>query len=169
VLAKLYRDLPDADFTYTAGSMLSQLFTTVSNTRCRDVTAATVASLAESLRSNRRYRGDPLYNQFHHKLLAGIRRYEGDYEATVASLETAIALRPSPELNMMMVTLLGGAGQFDAARAFIDEALDAAPRNPLRAMAWRRNLRNLREYVAELERYSQRESQADPRTENDES
>ena len=86
--------------------MLSQLFTTVSNTDCGDVTTETVKALAESLRSNRRYRDDPLYNQFHHKLLAGVYRYEGDYVATVKSLETAIAARPSSELNMMMVTLL---------------------------------------------------------------
>ncbi len=169
VLAQLRRELPDVDFTYTAGSMLSQLFSTVSRTNCREVTTDTVKLLAESLRSNRRYRDDPLYNQFHHKLLAGIHRYEGDYAATVASLERAIAFRPSSELNMMMVTLLGGAGQFDAASAFIDEALEAAPRNPLRAMGWRRDLHNLREYVAELERYSQREPQPVPSTENDES
>ena len=60
-------------------------------------------------------------------------------------------------------------GQFDAARAFIDEALDAAPRNPLQSLAWRSNLRNLREYVDELERYSQRELQPDPSMENDDS
>mgnify|MGYP001816619485 FL=1 len=167
VLASLYRELPDVDFTYTAGSMLSQLFTTVSNTSCRDVTTDTVKALAESLHANRRYKDDPLYNQFHHKLLAGIYRYEGDYAATVESLDKAIEFRPSPELHMMMVTLLGGAGQFDEARAFIDDALNAAPRHPLRATAWRRNLHNLREYIAELERYSQRESQPDPSTEND--
>ena len=169
LLERLHRELPDVDFTYSAGSMLSELFTTVSNASCRDVTIDTVRSLAESLRSNRRYAGDPLYNQFHHKLLAGIHRHEGDLAATLKSLETAIDYKPSSELNMMMVTLLGGAGQFDAASAFIDEALDAAPRNPLQSLAWRRNLRNLREYVDELERYSQRNSQPDPSTENDES
>jgi hypothetical protein len=56
---------------------------------------------------------------------------------------------------MMMVTALGGAGDFDGAREFMDGALDRQPWNPLRAIAWRRDLQKLRAYIDELERYSQ--------------
>jgi len=150
-LAQLERHLPKVDFTYTAGRMLSALFNTSVNVSCNGVDANTVAELARRLQSNPRYRADPLYNQFHHKLLAGIARYQGDYAATIESLRRAIAHRPSSELNMMMVTALGGAGDFDAAREFIDDAHKRSPANPLRAVQWRRDLEGLRAYIGELE------------------
>ena len=154
VLQQLERLLPGADFTFTAGTMLSQLFDTVVATECRGVDAGTVAALAEKLRGNPRYAGHPAYNQFHHKLLAGIARQSGDLDLTIDELERAIGYGASSELNMLMVATLGSAGEFDAARAFIDRARSAAPLNPLRSISWRRDLGNLREYIDELERYS---------------
>jgi len=155
VIEELSRELPAVDFTYTAGTMLSQLFTTVATTECNAITPGTVAELARTLRSNPRYAKNPSFNQFHHKLLAGIARQQGDFAATIDHLEKAIAQRPSSDLNMMMVTALGGAGDFYGARAYIDGAMDTQPGNPLRAAVWRRDLEKLRDYINELERYSQ--------------
>jgi hypothetical protein len=114
-----------------------------------------VSSLATLLRNNPRYIGDPVYNQFSEKLQAGIARYEGDYEKTLAHLRAAIAYGPTSELSMMMVTTLGGAGEFDAAREFIDDVRAAAPWNPLKAAIWHRNLDELFVYVNELEKVRQ--------------
>jgi tetratricopeptide (TPR) repeat protein len=154
VLEELRRELPKVDFTYTAGTMLSQLMSTVSSVKCNGVGLDTVAELARTLQSNPRYVGAPLYNQFHHKLMAGIARQQGDYDATIDHLDHAIALQGSGELNMMMVTALGGAGDFDGANEFIDAALRQQPLNPLQALVWRSDLEKLRDYVNELERYS---------------
>ena len=52
---------------------------------------------------------------------------------------------------MMMVTALGGLGQFDAAQEFIDGALKRGPVNPLKAVKWRHDLEELRAYIQELE------------------
>jgi protein O-mannosyl-transferase len=151
VLDQLERELPVVDFTYTAGNMLSQLFDTAASRRCNSVDTARVAALAEILRSNPRYAGDALYNQFHHKLLAGIFRHRGDHAASIDHVERAIAYYPTSELNMMMVTALGGLGQFDAAQEFIDGALKRGPVNPLKAVKWRHDLEELRAYIQELE------------------
>lgn len=151
---ELLRSLPSVDFTYTAGTMLSQLFSTVARLDCRGVDAATVVELANALRNNPRYAGDSVYNQFHFKLLAAIARYRGDDDAAIKDLETAISYRPSSELNTMMVTALAGNGRFGAARAFIGEAEERRPRNVLKAMAWQRDLDRLRKYVDEVERES---------------
>ena len=149
------RELADAVFTFTAGDMLSQLFSTVAGGQCRDVDSTVVVSLAETLHGNAPYAADKSYNQFHFKLLAAIARHQGDYAATVGYLREAIAHRPSSELNMMMVTAMAGEGDFDAAEKFIDDALQRQPANPLRAAEWRRDLRWLRAYVRELRATSQ--------------
>ena len=155
VMEQLDRELPNVDFTYTAGKMLSQLFDGIVVTDCPDVSLEKVVELARSLRSNPRYAADPVYNRFHHKLLAGIARYQGDQAATIDNLRKALTYGPSGELNMMMVTALAGNGNFDAAHDFIDDAKDNAPANPLRAMTWQRNLDELRIYIDELEKLQQ--------------
>lgn len=155
VLDQLHRLLPAVDFTFTAGRMLSQLLDTVIAVDCRGVDFDTVARLAASLRNNPRYVLLPAYNQFHHKLLAGIARQQGDLERTITELEQAIAYAASSELNMLMVATLGSAGDFAAAREFIAGMRNAGPLNPVRAIAWHRDLDNLGEYIKELERYSE--------------
>ena len=126
-------------------------FSTTSRTTCNGVDTDTVITLADALHSNPRYVNNPAYNQFHYKLLAGISRHKGEYEATIGNLEKAIEYRPSSELNMMMVTALGGAGNYTAANEFLDAAEAMAPPNPLRAIAWRRDLDDLRGYIGALE------------------
>ena len=155
LVQELHRRLPDVDFTYTAGTMLSQLFDTSVATDCDSVSPDTVIALAESLHANRRYVHDSAYNQFHYKLLAGISRYKGDNIAALANLREAIAYQPSSELNFMMVTALVDTGEFAAARAFIDDARSAAPINPLRNAKWHRDLDELAGYVEELEKVKQ--------------
>ena len=153
-VADLEHALAEVDFTYTAGTMLSQLFDTVISRPCKGIDASTVIRLATALRANRRYRQDPLYNQFHHKLLAGIARKQGDLEGSLEHLRTAIRYQPSSELNMMMVTALADNGDFEAAREFIENARGAGPTFPIQRMAWRRDLGGLAEYVNELEEYA---------------
>jgi hypothetical protein len=151
VIAELERELPQVDFTYTAGKMLSQLFDTVAGGRCNGVDGSRVAALAEILRANPRYAANSAYKQFHHKLLAAIARHRGDDATSLDQLRRAIAYQPSSELNMMMVTALGGGGNFEAAHEFIDDALINVPRNPLKAAQWRQDLEGLRAYLYELE------------------
>jgi hypothetical protein len=155
VLRQLGKELPAADFTLTAGTMLSQLFDTSIASDCANVRPETVAALANVLRSNPRYASEPTYNQFHEKLLAGIARYQGDVAAAIEHLRAAIGFVPSSELNMMMVTALASRGTFDDAREFIDDAMAAGPIHPVRALQWRRDLRGLQNYIDELERVQQ--------------
>ena len=151
VIERLRNELPAAAFTLTAGTMLSELFSTITRSECASVDAATVKSLANQLRSNPVYARLGHYGQFHHKLLAAIERYQGDYAATIDNLQRAMAYGRSSELNMMMVTALGGAGDFDAANEFIEDAYNRLPANPIRAAQWRRDLDGLQAYIRELE------------------
>ena len=155
LVQELHRRLPDVGFTYTAGTMLSQLFDASVATNCRSVGVDTVAALAESIHKNHRYQHDSQYNQFHFKLLAGIARYNGDSTTALRHLRTAIGYRPSSELNFMMVTALVDVGEFAAAREFVDDARMAAPANPLRAVKWNRDLDELVGYIDELEKLKQ--------------
>ena len=152
VIERLDQGLSAVTFTFTAGTMLSELFSAATSSGCASVTPQTVADLADRLRENPRYRQVSLYSQFHFKLLAGIARYQGRYDATLEYLQKAIAFKPSSELNMMMVTALAGAGDFDAANEFIEDAHEKGPANPVRAAQWRRDLDGLQSYIRELER-----------------
>jgi len=152
VVAQLHRQLPSVTFTYTAGTMLSQLFDAAVATDCPALKPDTVSALASLLRNNPRYVGDWLYNRFSEKLEAAIARHQDDYEGTLEHLRAAIAYGPTLELNMMMVTTLGGAGNFDAAREYIDDVRVAAPWNPLRAVIWHRDLDELAVFIDELEK-----------------
>ena len=151
VVEQLERELPKVDFTYTAATMLFELYTTASASTCKGVNRGTVASLATMLYDNPRYINEPLFNQFHQKLLAVIAGQNGDYNATIDHLRKALAHGQSSELNLMMVTALVGAGKFDAARNFIDDAESRGPANPAKALMWQRDLDSLREQIRELE------------------
>ncbi len=148
---EIRKQLSDVNFSYTAGTMLSQLFTTTTTGQCVDVRPESVMQLADALRNNPRYENDPLYNQFHHKLLAGINRHLGNAEATRDHLDKAIAHRISAELVMMMTMTLAEADEYAKARQFLNDAEDKTPRNPFWATSWRQNIDGLRHYLDALE------------------
>jgi hypothetical protein len=156
--------LKGVDFSYTAGTMLSELFATVSNVECNGVDNDTVRSLARSLLSNPRYTGDPRYNQLHHQLMARISRHEGKFDRTIQHLKRAIEYGASTELNMMMVTTLADAEDFDAARTYIEEARQKEPKLPIKAYLWQRDLDGLSNYVDAMERHSGRENASDSKS-----
>ena len=64
---------------------------------------------------------------------------------------------------MMMVTALAGAGDFGGAENFIDNAMLKKPTNPIKALAWQRDMEGLRAYTRELEKYASQD-QADDTT-----
>jgi hypothetical protein len=155
LLQQLRDELPLVDFTYSAGTMLSQLFDASTVANCAGVSPDTVVNLAELLHNNPRYIADPGYNRFHEKLLAGIARYQGDQVATLEHLRAAISFGSSSELNMMMVTFLAGVGDIAAATKFVDDARADAPWNPLQAANWHHDLDELAVYIQELENAGQ--------------
>ncbi len=154
VLQELQRELPAIEFTYSAAGMLRQLLGTVVSVDCNGVDADTVAAAAEALRSNPRYAVNPGFRQFHFRLLAEIAQRQGDVDGSIGYLRQAVAERPARDLNRLMVVTLARQGELEAAAAFIDDALLQSPRSPLRALLWRRELQKLRDYITELERYS---------------
>jgi hypothetical protein len=143
--------LSAVDFSYTAGEMLSQLFTTTTMVSCVDVRPETVMQLAAALHSNPRYEHDPTYNQFHHKLLAGIYRHLGDAQAMRIHLDKAIGHRMSAELVMMMTMTMAEANEYAQAREFLSVAAEQTPRNPFWAVSWRQNIDDLHRYLDALE------------------
>jgi tetratricopeptide (TPR) repeat protein len=149
-VAEMNRLLKDVDFSYSTGTMLSELFTTIRRVECNGVGNNTVRSLAEALLSNRRYEDDAAYNRLHQQLIAQILRDEGKYDQVIQHLQQAIAYKPSADLNMMMVTTYADAKDFDAARAFIDAARRNHPRNPMKHFVWSNRLDRLGLYIDEL-------------------
>jgi hypothetical protein len=153
-VAELETLLKKVDFSYTAGTMLSQLLTTAIAADCNDVDVDTVRNLARSLLSNPRYVGDGGYNHLHHQLMARMSRHEGNFEDAIAHLEKAAQFKRSSELNMMVVTTLADAKDFDGARRYIDEARRNAPIRPVKRYLWQHELDALGNYVVELERHA---------------
>src|SRR5690606_7712018 len=132
---------------YTAGTMLSELYTTVSRVDCNGVNGDTITTLARTILSNKRYKNDATYNQFHHKLMARILRDEGMHDQAIQHLEQAISYKPSADLNMMVVTTYADKQDFDAARDFIESARQSRPRHPLKRFAWSNGLDELLRYI----------------------
>lgn len=155
VVEQLQDALPSSEFTLTAGTMLSQLFDTLVARDCNGVDTQTLLGLADRLLTNPRYAAVPGYVQFHYRLLAGVAMQQGRLQDAIAFVEKAMEVVPSSELNMMLGTALASAGEYQRAREFIDVALAKAPRNPMRALQWTRELENLREYIDAVERYSE--------------
>ena len=146
--------LRNVDFTYTAGTMLSDLTTTVTRVDCNDVDGDIVGQLAAALADNPRYKNDIGYQQLHQQLLARLSRQAGDFAQTIRHLENAIELKPSSDLNMMMVTTYADAKDFNRARTYIEEARRRRPSNPLRDIVWQNELDELSLYIDELERHA---------------
>lgn len=147
----LKRELPSIDFTYTVGPMLSNLITTAKRVDCHTVDSQAIESIISAVIENPKYRYTKLYNQMHHQLLARLARLDGDLESAVSHLQNAIDERPTPELNMMMVTTLADAGEWPKARSFIKKARDNAPKNPLKRYVWLSRLDGLQAYIDALE------------------
>ena len=151
-VVQLGRLLENVSFSYTAGTMLSELFTTVSRVGCNGVDSNTVTTLARTILNNKRYKNDAAYNQLHHKLIARILRHEGKYDQVIQHLEQAISYQPSADLNMMMVTTYADAQDFDAARAFIEAARQDHPWQPMKRFVWSAGLDELVRYIDERAR-----------------
>ncbi len=147
LMRQLHSELPSVGFTYSAGRNLSQLAEGAIRGQCPMLDRQALTDLAMRLRSNPLYVNDRLYGQFHEKLLASFAMQAGDVSAALAHLEIAMAYRGSSELNGLMVTALVAVGRFDEANAFIHRAAGDAPRNPLRAWRWHRELDKLQNYV----------------------
>jgi tetratricopeptide (TPR) repeat protein len=152
VIEHLERELSTIDYTHVTTWLLSELLQTTEKARCNGVDSATVASLAETVRSNPRYAKQPAYNLFYYKTLAYIALKRGDYDVTIQHLRQAIDHGQPSDLNVMMVMALGAAGEFAAARDFIDDAEADGPLHPVKAGMWRRDLDGLREYIRNLEK-----------------
>jgi protein O-mannosyl-transferase len=150
IVADLRRLLKNSDFNYTVATMLSELFTTVSRAECNGVDGGTVRMLADTLLTNRRYKADPRYNHLHHQLIARILRHDGKYEQAIEHLRTAMRYQRSADLNMMMVTTYADAQDFDAARAFIEQARENLPWQPMKRFVWSTRLDTLSRYVDRL-------------------
>ena len=155
VVSDLDSLLNGVDFSYSAGTMLSQLFTTVTHVECNGVDNDTVRMLATSLLGNPRYKADPGYNQLHHQLMARISRYEGEFDQTIQHLQFAMEYKPSADLNMMFVTTYADAKDFDSARGFIELARRNHPINPMKHFVWSKRLDTLSLFIDDLDRESE--------------
>lgn len=151
ILEKLDRELPAVDYVNTTPWMLYELLNTTSRTSCSRVDRGTVASLATAIRDNPRYTNEPLYNRAYQMLLADIAHQRGQFDTEIEHLQQAIGHLPTKDLTESMVEALIGIDDFAGARKFIEDAEALTPTNPFKALAWRRNLKLLREYIRQVE------------------
>lgn len=143
--------LPRVQFSYTTGTMLSELVSTAVRVDCRGIDLDLVQGLALTLLDNPRYVFDPAYRQLHHQLMAQIARHSGDTQGTLDHLYEAMKYKKESRLNMMVVTTLVSAKRFDEARGFIDSARHDTPIHPLKRWLWQSELAQLATYVEKSE------------------
>jgi hypothetical protein len=148
--------LADSGFDYFAAEVLSALHTTSENGQCIAVPAATVGELAVALYENPRYARDPTYSQLHYSLLALIARKSGDDGKAFELLDQAVAFGLTTDLVTMKAVTMIDNGDFSAARAFLADAVQEAPRQPLKALRWQRNIDANLAYLTASEEQQQR-------------
>lgn len=169
IVERVTTDLRSVAFSYTAGTMLDQLLTTVATGNCPSVGVADVRSLAEALLSNASYANSDGHRRLHSILMARIARLSGDTQATLEHLAQASDFMHGDDLNMMTVTTLVAESRFEDARVYIESALGRLSWQPLRRLNSRRKLAELSNFVNEAERLARSgdEPYIDDPTEND--
>jgi len=155
IVERVNTDLRSVAFSFTAGTMLDQLLTTVATGNCSSVGLAEVKSLAEALLSNASYAHSNGHRRLHSILMAKIARLSGDAEATLEHLAQASDFGHGDDLNMMTVTTLVAESRFEEAREHIKSALERLPWQPLRRYNSGNKLDQLSKYVNEAERLAQ--------------
>ena len=151
-VAELERSLKHVDFSYSTVTMLHDLLEAgTGDSGCNGVNVDSVKRLADSVISNPLYRINTAYNERHRQLMALIAQLEGNVDQAIRHLEQAIEYMPSNALNEMMVVTYVAEKDFDAARAFVREARQNAPYNPMKRFVWLDKLQNLSQYIDEIE------------------
>jgi len=155
-VAVLIRTLPEVRFTYSTASMLDALMFTASQTGCNVSDGDTGRRLAAAIMENPSYSADPKHTSFHHQLLARFAFDSGDPARGMEHLELARQALPTAQLHTQFVATLGAARRFDEAHEYLDSAARALPVHPLRRLAARAHLRQLRDMLAQMEAQYQR-------------
>ena len=169
IVERVNTDLRSVAFSFTAGTMLDQLLTTVATGKCSSVGLAEVRSLAEALLSNASYAHSDEHRRLHSILMAKIARLSGDAEATLEHLAQASDFRHGDDVIMMTVTTLVAESRFEEAREHIKSALERLPWQPLRRLNSMIKLGELSNFVIEAEKLAQTgdEPDIDDSTESD--
>lgn len=151
-VAEVRAQLADSALAFVAATMLLELHATASEGQCPAVSAETVMGMAEDLRANPRYAGNPRYNMIHYSLLATMQQQFDDVDAAIEHLHTAYDYLPSEDVILMMTVTLAPSGDTAGAREFLDMAALDEPANPIKAIRWRRLINRLYDYVDALEK-----------------
>jgi hypothetical protein len=155
IVERVNADLRSVAFSFTAGTMLDELLTTVATGNCTSVGFAEVKALAEALLSNASYAHSSEHRRLHSILMARIARFSGDAEATLEHLAQASDFRHGDDLTMMTVTTLVAESRYEEAREHIKLAQERLPWQPLRRLNSRKKLGELSNYVNEVEKLAQ--------------
>lgn len=147
----LREQLGDVEFTYTAGSMLSELINAAAATGCTSVGPGTVRALADALRNNPRYQHDARYNALHYKLIALSYRLEGDIDATLQFLNLSADTGNADDATILRIMTMAQARRWNDAAAAIDAARSGGPWHPVRQRFWQNDLDAMERYIAGLQ------------------
>jgi protein O-mannosyl-transferase len=150
-LRRLVDVLPNVDFSFAVGTMLSDLYTTAGRIDCEGVDGAAVMRLAEAVIRNPRYSENGAYNRLHHQLLARMLRDDARFEQAIFHLRRAVEFGGGADLNMMIVTTYADAGEYEAAREHIAMARSNVPLDPFRRFIWQSGLDELQIYIEALD------------------
>ncbi|HNP35042.1 MAG TPA: hypothetical protein PKK10_04255 [Woeseiaceae bacterium] len=143
----LKNSLSRISFAPEVGPMLDDLLNAVHDKECNGVPPGAVKDMILSVFRNPRYSSNTRYSSWHHQLLAKLARNSGDTDEAVRQLTLARSIRPSDDLNLMIVSLLIGDRQFDEARQFLQEVNNDLSFNPIRRVSGKIKLKELRQYV----------------------
>ena len=140
----LEKELRISPFRYSTVSVLQQLYVLASREACATVDRPTAYLLGQSLLENPSF-NNPVLRHNIHTLLARIKIDERNFAETMKHMELALSNYYWLDTLRLAINVLNSGGRHDLAHDLLDDAVNReAPRHPVRAYYWKKDLAQLK-------------------------
>jgi hypothetical protein len=139
----LENKLPEADFNLGALEMIPRLAVFAKRGTCPGVPPDAVERVLKSLLANPRYQASDSAVANIELALAYLAVEKGQIPVARHHAVKALNLNPTPLSLSITVNIFRKAGKAEAVAALLGEAQTIEPRNPIRAIAWTREIRRI--------------------------
>jgi hypothetical protein len=143
LLGEVKADLQMPRLQHSSFFALQGLYRVAQKGRCQDVDRDAVYDLLETAAANPAYRAVPAELHNLHVLMSEEAFARRNLDLTMHHVEQALSANFTMTTLVLAVQMLRSAGLYPAAQHFIDEGRAHEPRNPLRALVWRRQISSI--------------------------
>jgi hypothetical protein len=142
-IRKLEDRLATSRFNSTVVSAFQKIAYLVTESKCSNIGDDSVYGLGEAILTNPAFQAGAIRHVVHVEM-GRIAARKRDFNLTITHLEAALRAFQNPNTLRMAMNILVSAGRQDIAQEFLNEAqAQSPPRNPFRALQWRRDLEDI--------------------------